>query len=230
MEEPKEGIIDLIQKCLNLGKSPNEHEAQLAMSKAQELLEKYNLTLADLRPEEQSSHINMISIPVPIGNSEWKRRLISYIAQQSFCKVVISGKSVYVLGRSSNVYSTLVMASWVVAQLENIAWLETTTYSGPLQKLKFRDSFLWGAINWINERLKEERGAREQVNPNLKALVVNLSTETSQFTRIQFPHLSSHHVGKSFSGEAYQKGRAAGDRISLYGGDRQLQPNRKLLN
>ena len=227
--ETKDSIVDLIQKCLNLGKSPNEHEAQLAMSKAQELLEKYNLTLADLKPEEQQAHINMVSIPVPIGRSEWKRRLIHYIAQQSFCKVVISGEKVYVLGRSANVYSTLVMASWIVAQLENIAWLETTTYAGYLPKLRFRDSFLWGAIDRISERLKEERQTREATSPNLHALVVNLSTEVSLYTSTQFPHMSSHHIGKSFSSEAYQKGRAAGDTVSIYGGDRQLHSSQKLL-
>ena len=228
--ENQEHIVDLIQKCLNLSKSPNEHEAQLALSKAQELLEKYNLTLADLNTKEQATQPNMVNLPIPIGRAEWKRSLIHSIAIQSFCKVVISGDKVHILGRSANVYSVLVIASWTVAQLENIVWFETTTYNGTLPKLKFRDSFLFGAIERINERLKVERQTREQVNPNLRALVVNLSTEVAQFTHIQFPHLSSHNPNKSFSSEAYHKGREAGDKVSLYGSDRQLSPNQKLLN
>ena len=41
-------IKEKIQKLLLLGKSPNEHEAALALHKAHELLEKYNLTLDEV--------------------------------------------------------------------------------------------------------------------------------------------------------------------------------------
>jgi len=224
-------IIELIQKCLALGKSPNENEASLAMSKAQELLEKYNLTLAQIEVDKSTKQElpNMVNIPIPLGRAEWKRSLIHYIAQGTFCKVVITGDKVVVLGRQANVFSTLVMASWIVAQLESIAWYETTTYSGNIPKLRFRDSFLNGAINRIDERLREERKTREVVNPNLKALVVNLSRETQLYTRTIFPHLGSHNSNKSFSNEAYQKGRAAGDKVSLTGSNQQLT-NHKLLN
>ncbi len=227
--ENKDKIIELIQNCLNLGRSPNEHEASAAMAKAQELLEKYNLTLGDLSLEDRKQYINMVNIPIPIGRAEWKRRLLHYIAQDSFCKVVISGKDIHVLGRETNVYSTLVMGSWIITQLENLAWLETTTYNGPVAKLKFRDSFLWGAIDRVKTRLREERKGRENSNPNLKALIVNLSEETGTYTKTQFGFLSTHHVDKSFSPEAYGKGQAAGNKVSLYGSDKQLTPNHKQL-
>ena len=46
---PNERIIELIKKCLALSSSSNEHEAEFAMSKAQELIEKYNLKQGNFR-------------------------------------------------------------------------------------------------------------------------------------------------------------------------------------
>lgn len=52
-------ISDLIRKCLALADSPNESEAEAAMSKAQELLEKYNLSMEEVKLRDQDS-IEMI--------------------------------------------------------------------------------------------------------------------------------------------------------------------------
>lgn len=228
-EEPSEKILDLIKKCLALGKSPNEHEAALAMSKAQELLEKYNLSMRDIQTEEQFKAPNMVNLEVPIGSSEWKRYLVHYIAENNFCRVLISGKDIHILGRETNVISVLVMASWIVVQLENIAWVETHTYSGPLSKLRFRNSFLWGAINRIRDRLKEGRQVRTSVDPNLNALVVNLTGEVANYYRQQYPRVSSHHTEAHIDDGAYARGQEAGDRISLYGSNRQVEDKGHLL-
>lgn len=41
-------ILDKIQKCLNLGKSPNEHEAAAAMRQAQKLMERHGVTEGEI--------------------------------------------------------------------------------------------------------------------------------------------------------------------------------------
>jgi len=55
--KPSERIISRIRKLLALASSPNEHEAALAASRAQEFLDKYNLDMATVKdfgdPDEQ---------------------------------------------------------------------------------------------------------------------------------------------------------------------------------
>lgn len=53
MENNDEKLIAKIEKLLRLSSSNNEHEAQSAMMKAQELMAKHNIKMADVNPEEQ---------------------------------------------------------------------------------------------------------------------------------------------------------------------------------
>lgn len=229
MDAPNERVIDLIRKCLALGKSPNEHEAALAMEKAQELLEKYNLSMRDIEGEAQTKISNMLNFSISIGTSEWKRYLIHYVAEANFCKILISGKDIHILGRDTNVTAVLVMSSWIVSQLESMAWFETHT-SSTSSKLRWRNSFLQGAIDRIRERLQEGRKQRTSVDPNLKALVVDLSREVENYFRQEYPSIGTHYRGQSYvDSEAYKKGRNAGDRVSLYGSNKQVENRGHLL-
>ncbi|KKM96754.1 hypothetical protein LCGC14_1174910 [marine sediment metagenome] len=228
----KRNILDLVQKCLNLGKSPNENEAAVAIATAQALIEKYNLSDEDLRREETTSttQAKMVNIPVPIGQSEWKRYLLNCIASQHFCKTVISGKNLHFLGREVNVYASLMISSWIIPQLENLAFFEAHTYTGPESKLRYRNSVLWGASTTIYKRLQESRAERITHSTNLKALIVNLATETTNYTREQYPRLTTHGGSDTpLSGEGYARGRAAGESIDLHGSRHQIEGGPKLL-
>ena len=48
MKKDMNNIKDKIQKLLSLSKSPNEHEAAMALQKAQDLLKKYNLSMEEV--------------------------------------------------------------------------------------------------------------------------------------------------------------------------------------
>ena len=51
----RQKIIDKILKCMALSKSANEHEAALAMARAQELMQKHDVSRADVELAEISS-------------------------------------------------------------------------------------------------------------------------------------------------------------------------------
>lgn len=174
-------VIDLIQKLLALSTSSNENEATLALKKAQELLEKYNLSMRDIPMEDIIQDIKMVDLKVPIESKEWKKYLVHYIAQSNFCTTVLSLGKIHILGRNTNVVVTVIMSSWIMEQLDRIAWTETHFYTGPTSKIKFRNSFLWGAVDRINQRLKEGTNGRTQVSPGLRALIVDLKGEVETF-------------------------------------------------
>ncbi len=224
MEDQNDKIVDLIKKCLALSESPNEHEAARAMEKAQELLEKYNLTMRQIADRSKDSPWHdMWDLELPIDQVDWKKYLIHYVATNNFCKVVLSGrKSIHILGKQMNVSAVVERSIWIMAQLESTVWLETHNYEGSLSKLKFRNSFLWGAVNRINERLKEAQKARMTASPTTTALVVDLRKETEEFARTKFPSLVSRHRYSNNDQEAYNAGRQAGDKVSLSGANSQV--------
>ncbi len=65
-----EKIIDKVKKLLALSESPNEHEAKLALQRAQELLQKHNLTTKDIHKEKviQRTFSLKRQNPVPFQN------------------------------------------------------------------------------------------------------------------------------------------------------------------
>ncbi len=54
-------IIEKIQKLLSLATSSNENEAKLASAKANELLLRYNISLADIRVEDRDYNVEEIT-------------------------------------------------------------------------------------------------------------------------------------------------------------------------
>lgn len=98
MEDNK--ILDKIKKLLALSKSPNEHEAQAAMLKAQELMAKYGMTVE----ESVETEITYTStIAETSGNATFRAPLGSIIAKNFRCEVFLSGGCISFYGRSEDV-------------------------------------------------------------------------------------------------------------------------------
>jgi hypothetical protein len=221
-----EDIQELIRKCLNLAKSPNEYEAALALGKAQELLEKYNLSLAEIGSTEIKTRVDLTQFIIPIGNSNWKRDLINVVAKNNFCREVILGPKIAVIGRGDNISAVLQMILWLMAQVENLAWLETTTATTSASKLTWRNSFLQGVIKRLDERLQEARRLRAVVNTSITALTLNLNTEVEDYVRKLYPNLRTHYRESHILGSAYNQGRVAGDQIGLVSPNRTVEGDR----
>lgn len=221
-------VLELIKKCFALSKSTNEAEASLALHKAQELLEKFNLSILDLKPDKEDLGPNMLNFPIPC-REEWKKSLVHVIAQNNFCKVVICGENTHILGRSVNVLAVLEMSIWILPQLDGLAFFATHVHAGRGPKLRFRTAFLMGAVARINERLKEGRDQRLSSTPQTTALVTNLAAELANYLQQQYPNLSKRHTNRSFDSQGYSAGRAAGDQVSLYGSSRQVTDQGPLM-
>ena len=234
-----EKIVDLIRKCLALAESPNENEAAAAMAKAQELLDKYNLSLADVSVEEQKTP-DLIE-----GETEyderWEVTLYGGIARENFCRVIYSHYShkVSILGRMPNVCATVEMAHWLIPQLERLALSARSSYTeyrlnyGEIQRgassRQFRIDFLAGAIRRVIERLRELNVSRRSVIPEMLALTVNLQYEADIFFRNKYPHTSSTRLSVGNSG-GYSAGRAAADGVSIVAPSRQVESGGRYLN
>lgn len=98
MEDNK--VLDKIKKLLALSKSPNEHEAQAAMLKAQELMAKYNISVE----ESVETEITYTStIAETSGNSTFRAPLSAIIAKNFRCEVFMANDCIAFYGHSEDV-------------------------------------------------------------------------------------------------------------------------------
>ena len=226
MEEfDKDKIVERIRRCLALSESPNEHEAALAMSFAQKMLDKYNLSMSEIATENQVAP-ELIESEVSY-DQRWEVRLYSLIARENFCRAVFVSdvKKVYILGRAPNVDATKEMVGWLIGQLQRIAANAQGAYtgytfdsSGRLVKgtstRQYRINFLLGAAQRIAERLREINVTNRAEVPEMCALVLNLNRETEAFFLGKHPDTRpSSYSGRGCHG--FAEGRSAADGVSI---------------
>lgn len=174
MEIIPEKIIDKIRKLLNLGKrGGSEEEASLAMSKAQELLTRYNLSEAAIGDGEKASTEEEKRQQTNINHSamyEWQRSLCGAIARANYCfhyviKTVDTskGKPRFVkrhqlIGREANVVAVQFMYEYLIRTLEEIL-----PYPNSERLSRSATSWKLGAVDRLIARI--ERKAWEMANP-----------------------------------------------------------------
>jgi len=86
----KETIVKRLRKLLALSASPNEAEAELALNKAQELMDKYNIRTIDVDEETNSIAIKTSYVyGYSRKRSAWETKLASAIAECLDGEVVV---------------------------------------------------------------------------------------------------------------------------------------------
>ena len=83
----RERIIRKIKRCLALGESSNQNEAEVAMRQAQAMMRAYRLNAADIDAHTVGSSENQTGL---IRMSEWQRRLAATAAAAFHCKLILS--------------------------------------------------------------------------------------------------------------------------------------------
>ena len=93
----QEKIIQTIKKVLELSRNnPSEEEAKAAALKAQELLAKYHIDIAEVEDMDISKAEEITEITVNVPSKKWKYRLAQIVADNFRCKHFYYGKSVVV--------------------------------------------------------------------------------------------------------------------------------------
>ncbi|WP_099066526.1 DUF2786 domain-containing protein [Nostoc linckia] len=226
-----EKIGDKIKKLLALSQSPNEAEAAEAMSKAQELLTRYQLSMADLEdnsPEEVEQQV----IEETGRSVSWKEILLNAVADANYCMPFIRrGATVkqMMLGRPSNISSAKIQLEYLVGAVDRLASLEDGDRA-------YKNSFRLGCASRISTRISElvEKQKSEGIAASgeskpISAIVVRslyekLEAELDAYAKanLKIKNRTSRPSCRSYEG--YFSGMAAGDKVSLnkqVGGEKQ---------
>jgi len=218
-EAAQSPVLERIAKLLALAESPNEHEAQAAMSAAQRLMLKHNIEAAvsGSAPNYSFRHLGKPTGRVP----EHERRLAMILDQFFFVQVVWvpvwrvaeakRGSVLEVCGSRENVelaayvYDFLTYTSDALYRADRARRRDRTHQA--------RRKFLAGVMSGFHERLTSERARSEA-----QGLVWVGDAELSGYFRRRHPHLRWARHSVSTSGEAYSRGQTAGRNIVLHRG------------
>lgn len=224
---PNEKVIDLIRKCLALSHSPNENEAALALSKAQELLEKYNLSMSEVSVEDHKIP-DIVQGDISYEGEDWIRRLYVAVAEHNFCKVVShQSKGISsIIGRFVNMEATVEMALWIKDQMERISRTELSKvskyeidefgrFTGRVtNKRAYKASFMLGMVSRLRARLEEMSEQRKVEVPSLRALTINLLKEAELQRHIFYPYLVNIRTSVTNT-DAFHRGQEAANNVGL---------------
>lgn len=212
-------VLERIAKLLALAESPNEHEAQAAMSAAQRLMLKHNIEAA---VSGTTSSYCFRHLGKPTGRvTEHERRLAMILDEFFFVQVIWvpvwrvteakRGSVLEACGTRDNVelaayvYDFLMYTSDALYRADRKARRDRTHGA--------RRKFLAGVMSGFHDRLKSERTRSAS-----QGLVWVGDAELSGYFRRRHPHVRWARHSVSTGGEAYARGQTAGRNIVLHRG------------
>jgi hypothetical protein len=217
----EEHVLERVAKLLALAESPNEHEAQAAMSAAQRLMLKHNLeTLTrDTRPVYDFRHLG-----APSGRIGESQRLLAQILAEHFFVEVIwvpvwrplegrRGSVLEVCGSPEN----LELAEYVHAFVNHTGERLFREYRAAdgRRGARERERFLAGLMAGFREKLESERKKSRAAG-----LVWRGDGALHDFFRGRHPHIRMTRHATHSGTEAYARGKEAGRRLVVHRGVR----------
>lgn len=144
-----------VAKLLRLAKSDNPHEAALASSRAQEIMDRFKLSGGDInldgdanKPKETVRHF-----PDPLdldGSARWKAQLGVVIAKQNQCKLYVNRGAFFLIGRASDVQTVRYLYAWMVNEIDRLAKRDCAGNGRT-----WWNNFRLGAVETVCRKLRE---------------------------------------------------------------------------
>lgn len=224
MERDK--VIEKIRKLLALSKSSNEHEAASALAKAQELLDRENLSLHEVG-ESSVSGIEPFLVDSKARFLYWEQLLFKRLAEVCDCFPYSESRrgkiSLWVVGHKQD---TEVFAYFLdflrktIFMLSNRALAKEKRVAGVWDRkraFKFRNSFGVGAMTRVCERVDQIRQTRLSQSIACKALIVSRNQDVAEWVS---SNLNLKRLSKKteLSNRGFDIGYMAGNSISLHKG------------
>ena len=213
-------IARLVTKLLSLGDSPNEHEAQAAVNKAQRLLLEYNVDLVDSDAERGFERRQLGQVKG--RHPAWELWLAMILNEFFFVEVLwtrsydaardLEGTVLEVYGTVTN----LAMAEYVHAFLSNVLerlWSGYRQEQG-LSSNRERMRYFAGVLQGFHGKLGLQR-ADLQASVETEALVWQRDERLQSYYRYHNPRIQTRQTGGVAASEAFRHGVEAGRRVTL---------------
>lgn len=224
---PHQQVLEKVQKLFALGQSANEHEAALAMQKAGQLLERHNLSMNHLAEHADFQHRS-----IDTGRQRMAAHLKTICALLSTCfRVRVIRATLYdplanrrnatieLLGLRENVAIAEHCYHFLLDRLQTLWERNHHNLSG--ERRVTRKSYYLGVLAGFREKLeRRQQGATRQngeADPRREKALMHTEAMIDHFVARRFPRLKRvRSRGMRVNPNAYQQGRAAGDRLHMH--------------
>jgi hypothetical protein len=218
----QESIVEKVKKLLALANgNQNEHEREVAMQFAMDLLSKHNLTMTEV--ECDISKLSTIEVDGDFRLEPWVRLVLRAACTLYYTEIYISERIDYFryrmvkvpvfIGTAENIAVTMDVATWLINSIRkesNSAYKDASD----------RRSFRLGAADRILERAFEiveaERQKASKGNGSSLMIVRNQLEKANQ-AHLAKLNLRQSKPRSSYVTDAYADGEAYGDQVGLKG-------------
>lgn len=213
-------VTRLVKKLLSLADSPNENEAQAAVSKAQRLLLEYNIDLVETDAERGFERRQLGQVK---GRHPAWELWLAMILNEFFFVEVLWTRSYHAAGDREGtvleVYGTrtnLDMADYVHSYLSRLLERLWVNYreARQLGSNRERMRYFAGVLQGFHDKLGQQRSALETA-PDTQALVWQGDSRLQAYYRYHNPRIQTRQTGGVAASEAFQHGVEEGHRVQL---------------
>jgi hypothetical protein len=225
-------MLEKVRKLLSLAGSQNEHEALLAMQKANDLIEKYNIER--IEQNRAAGFVYAIINHKKKRVENYQRRICSILQEHFFVDVIYSNlydpitrethRTIELLGTAENVQIAEYVYHFLMNQME-VLWKsyqrkKTTTIR------KNKRSYRLGVLKGFHDKLNEQAAGRSNgyraeagAENSRGALILAQDRALKEFIRTRFPRLSTLRVGGTrIDRGTFQAGMVDGKTLNLHKG------------
>ncbi len=216
-----------IEKLLALAGSANEHEANLAMQKANKLIEKYNIN--SLKSGKEQSYASHIIDEKKKQIATYQRHLCRIVQDFFFVKVVMASlydplrnetyKTIEILGTRENVIVAEYCYSFLDKKLHSLWQQNRKRFSGVTKTEK--NSYFLGLLRGVYEKLQEQRQKNRSFGKSSNTdrdLVCTSDPGLDDFVGMRFPRLQRRKTagrGTKIYRSTFNEGQETGKKITL---------------
>ncbi len=213
-----------VSKLLALSQSSNEHEAALAMQKANELIAKHHIQ--DLGSDKQYRYGFGIIDRKRKRIESYQRRICTILHDFFFVRVVLASlydplrnetyKTIELLGTKENVTIAEYCYHFLENQLASLWSLNRHRFKGSTRTEK--NSYYLGMLRGFHQKLAEQRKGEGDfpVEAGVGALVVAEQKQLEHFVGMRFPRLrKAPRSGAKVYRNTYQEGVETGKNITF---------------
>lgn len=151
-------VLNKVNKLLALSESSNEFEASSALLKAQELLAKHNMTLADMEFENAGKDILMYgSVSTDYTSEPWRLKLASVIANHFKCYAIGRRKlnAILFIGLETDVSICQSIYAYAVKFIEDYCISNRGTKESYAKE--YANGFIDGLDKKLSDQVKENK-------------------------------------------------------------------------
>ena len=192
MEKISDSIIDRIKKLLRLSTSSNVNEASNAAAKAQELIDRYKLDMAQVQvenPKEPGEQIEDDTNGIPCGqrNITWHWHILSSLCDANTCRAWSNYKfnrltnkthrEYRLVGTKTNIEIVKYMYAYLVAEIERLSAHEMKFGQGKGNGKTWSNNFKIGAAIAIQDKLAATHKKVKQDYVGTQALAIIQKSE-----------------------------------------------------